>query len=296
MLWLAALALLTIVALGFGELLARWWRLDDFPLYQIGGPEGYRMAPDQSGKLRGRIAWRYDRFGMRSDEDPRSLAGRVLLLGDSVVDGGTMASQDDTVMAHLARHLGRAPYPVACHGWSLHNGLAALEGFPDWETAAWLVCVVNPGDFDTIGRAESQFSFPIRRPKLLAPWLVWRLLYRRRARLRPRAMRRLVLAEDPHLRAHLFARFAAIAERFTGRILFVYVPMQPDQASQAEFFRLLAGSVRDCLAIDAGQQDGWGPSCYADHVHPNAAGRAELARMIAHTIATEQRAKPEPRP
>lgn len=286
----AAIVLAALVALALAEAAVRLLRIDQFPLFTTGGYELYRMAPNQSGRLFGRIDWSYDRHGMRSEADLVSLAGAMILLGDSVVDGGANASQDDTVMAVLGRIVGRAPYPVACHGWSLANALEALSGLPTWEHAEWLVCVVNAGDFDGCARAASPLSFPTRRPRFLVLWLLRRHFFRRPPRWWPWRTPNPVFHVDPEFRAGLVTRFAEMAHRFRGSILIVYIPMNPEIVDEVEFCRILAAAAPDAQLLDAGKSTSWGKDCYADYIHPNTHGRTELARLIAgHVLASVRR-------
>lgn len=286
----AAILLAALVALAFAETAVRLLRINQFPLFITGGSELYRMAPNQSGRLHGRIGWRYDRHGMRSDADLTSLAGATILLGDSVVDGGALADQDDTVMAAFGRIVGQVPYPVASHGWSLANALEALRSLPAWEHAEWLVCVVNAGDFDGYARAASPLSFPTRRPRLLVPWLLRRHFYRHPPRWWPWRTAYPVFRVDPDFRAELVARFAEMAGHFQGRILIVYVPMRPEIMDETGFCQTLAAAAPGAELLEAGKSASWGPDCYADYVHPNTHGRTELARLIAGPmLASDQR-------
>jgi hypothetical protein len=286
----AALLLGACVTLALAEVAVRLLRINQFPVFVIGGSELYRMAPNQSGRLYGRIGWRYDRYGMRSDAGLTTLAGATILLGDSVVDGGALADQEDTIMAALGRMIGRKPYPVACHGWSLLNALDALSSLPDWEHTDWLVCVVNAGDFDSRARPASPLSFPTRRPRLLVPWLLRRHFFRRPPRWWPGRRPVPDLQVDLEFRANLVIRFAEMANRFRGRILVVYVPMRPEIMDEAEFCRTLAGAAPGAQMLDVSKSESWGEDCYADYIHPNARGRGELARLIGgYLLAPDQR-------
>ena len=281
LLMLLALAGLALAALVAVEVALRVWGFAGFPLFARDPHSVYRMASSQQGRFR-RARWRYDRFGMRSDEDVESLAGRIVVLGDSVVEGGVHLDQDETLAAALARETGWSISPVACHGWALTNELGALTSMPGWERAAALVWVVNSGDFDTIGRGESEYSFPTSRPRWLAAWLLRRHIYRtspkwwpwgkRSARQGPR---------QPELRGDALARFTAISAHMGGRIIIVGHALRGEDLGEERFFAELAGVRPGSALVVPAALPGWGPDCYIDFIHPSARGAAMMARAIA---------------
>jgi hypothetical protein len=256
-----------------------------FPLYRRGCPAGYRMKPDQSGRFRNRIDWAYDRHGMRSSLAPDSLAGLTVLLGDSVVDGGVHVDQSETLAARLTEKLGEPVYPVACHGWSLGNALAGWRNLPGWDRTARLILVVNTGDFDSMGTASSEWSFPTRRPLLLLPWLVARTVYRSPAigrllghRPPPRY--------DPAFRLGLLEEFSQAMDQFNGQVILVRYPIKDEDPTGEQFYDQLCavtGTVRGRLIDLAGRPD-WGRHCYLDHVHPGPMGLSVLATAIAAEV------------
>lgn len=280
MVWLILTGLLPC-ALAAGELAVRMAGLADFPLFAADSG-GYRMKADQAGTFRRRNAWRYDRFGQRTDRDVASLAGSCVVVGDSVVDGGNHVSQDETLAVQLGALLAEPVYPVGCHGWSLANELAVLRRLPGWNEAARLVFVLNTGDFDAVGTAESGFSFPQRRPLLVLPWLVLRKLYRNSAvgrllgwRPPPRF--------DQAVRAAILADFAAAMAAYKGPVALLRYPRAGEDPTEEAFYTELAkaaGPARTRLIDLAGRHD-WGKNCYLDHIHPNSLG----IRVLAHAIA-----------
>ncbi|MCH7627831.1 SGNH/GDSL hydrolase family protein [Novosphingobium percolationis] len=284
-------ALLAVASLGIAGALAldialRVMGLGGFPLYARDPASTYRMASDQQGRFRRRARWRFDRFGIRTDDSAASLAGRIVLLGDSVVEGGIHLDQDDTLAAIVARDSGWAVSAVACHGWALSNELGALTTLPGWEQAAALVWVVNTGDFDTVGRGESELSFPTRRPLWLALWLARRHIYRARPRWWP--FRSHFLTPGPHrpeMRGEALARFAGIAPRIAGPIVIVGHARRDESIMDGDiagepFFRELAAVRPGSAYVSPAALPGWDRDCYIDDIHPNARG----ARLIADAI------------
>jgi hypothetical protein len=248
-----------------------------FPLFAPDPACGFRMRGSQAGRFRNRVAWSYDAFGGRAPEGVSGPAGAILIVGDSVVEGGLRIGQDETLAAQLARIGGAPAYPLACHGWALANELAALEQLPDWQAAHCLVLVLNTGDLDQVGKATSALSFPTRRPRLLLPWLVRRQLLRRG--IYPR--RKWVAGPYPNdpLREQNLARLRALCAGFAGRVLVLAYPQRDeDLAGEAHFAQLAEASGAELFFVGASAH--WTEACYSDHIHPNALGVRALAAII----------------
>jgi hypothetical protein len=277
----ALLALFALAAVLLAELAIRFCGVSGFPLFRKDA-QGYRMMPLQQGKFLRKFNWRYDRFGMRDDRELDSLAGYILIVGDSVVEGGNRVDQDDTLIAQLRCLTDQSLYAAACHGWSLGNELAVLQSLPGWEQARRLVFVLNTGDFDTIEPAPTQLSFPTRYPALFSLWLLGRKLYRD-----PR-FGQLVGWRPPQrfnsaLREQVLADFAQVLARFEGDVVVLRYPQRgEDPGSEPYYGQLIAaaGSHRTRLLDLAGRAD-WGDACYLDHIHPNPRGIKVLAQCIA---------------
>lgn len=278
---MTSLLLIVIVAVVAGEIVLRRAGFDAFPLYRRDPACVYRMAPDQSGLFRGRIAWRYNGAGMRSDADYVDLSGSTVIAGDSVVDGGLQLSQADTLAERLAAATGQPVRPVACHGWALANTLGALEALPAWRKADHLVLLLNPGDLDTIGEGESTLSFPTQKPALLAPFLAARTLYRR---FGARTVRQSGVTPDQ--REANRTRFAALGGSFAGTVTLVCLPYRGGcgRDDLVAYARSLGQDDRSIGIVDLAADPRWGDACYADIVHLTAAGTSVLAAIIADAV------------
>lgn len=282
-------ALVLVLAGVFGlilvELALRASGIGAFPLYARGCAAGYRMKPLQSGRFRNRNTWVYDRHGMRSQLDPESLGGLTVVIGDSVVDGGVHVDQGQTLASQLSELLHEPAYPVACQGWSLGNALAGWRSLPGWKQAGRLILVLNTGDFDSVGAASSEWSFPTRRPVLLTPWLVARKAYRS-----PRIGRLLgnnpPPCRNPAIRARILDEFGQAMREFQGKVILVRYPQRgEDPAAEPFYDQLLAvlGAERTRLVNLVDRSD-WGPRCYLDHIHPGPEGLTVLAAAIAAEV------------
>ena len=274
--------------LGAAEAAIRLTGLSGFPLFAA-HPDSYRMKAGQAGIFRRRNAWRYDRFGQRTDHVLDSLAGCAVLIGDSVVDGGNHVDQAETMAAQLAALTGRTVYPVGCHGWSLANELAVLRSLPDWREAERLIFVLNTGDFDAIGSAPSPLSFPTRYPPLFLPWLIARKLYRSPAFGRLIG-RKPPIRFVPAVRAAILADFAATMAEYAGPVVLLRFPKIDEDPSLEPFYDELlaaAGPHRSRLIELAGRPD-WGSDCYLDFIHPNRRGIGVAALAIAEGAFEER--------
>ena len=109
------------------ELAARYLRLADYILYYRDTEIGYAPQPNSSGLLRRRNRWRFNAMGLRSDTDAPADAEAIVLVGDSIVEGGSNVDQDETLAYHLARLAGRRVHPVGGGGWALENEFAFLR-------------------------------------------------------------------------------------------------------------------------------------------------------------------------
>lgn len=282
MLAIAILFALAIGLLALAEVAIRVSGISNFPLFAKDA-QGYRMKARQSGRFRRRHRWRYDAWGMRDDRDLSSLSGHVVIIGDSVVDGGSQIDQDETLLARLRGLIDQPVYAVSCHGWSLGNELAVLQSLPDWNKASRLIFVLNTGDFDTIETAPTQFSFPTRYPMLFLPWLIGRRLYRD-----PRFGRfmgwREPLRFNPEVREQVLGAFNAMLERYQGDVLLVRYPQRNEDPAREPYFTALAEACvprHGGRLIDVVADPRWAPDCYLDTIHPNSHGVRVLADVIA---------------
>jgi hypothetical protein len=152
--WLAA-AIIGLIAAG--ELFARFYLgLGDPPLSEPHPTIEYLFKPDQKVHRFGNL-FQTNRYGMRSDDfapqktDPREL--RVMIYGDSVVNGGNLTDQRLLATSYLQRVLARQlrrPVVVgniSAGSWGPPNELAYLKqyGFLD---ADIVVLVLSSSDYD----------------------------------------------------------------------------------------------------------------------------------------------------
>lgn len=139
---------------GGGELLANFGLgLGDPPLYEPHPTIGYLNKPGTYHRFGNRV--HINDHHMRCADfpaDPAPNESRVMLLGDSVIHGGSLTDQADIAASRLQRRLAeRAPGPVtvgnACAGgWSPANMLAYVQQFGFFE-ADVIVFVLSSHDY-----------------------------------------------------------------------------------------------------------------------------------------------------
>lgn len=149
--------LLIVATLFCGELVARlYFGLGDPPLSQTHPTIEYLFKPNQTVHPFHRL-FRTNRYGMRSDDfepqklDPREL--RVLVYGDSVVNGGNLTDQSRLataiLQATLRKELDRPIVVgnISAGSWGPPNEFAYLKqyGFLDADV---VVLVLSSSDYD----------------------------------------------------------------------------------------------------------------------------------------------------
>lgn len=142
------------------------------PIYIADEKIGYLLAPNQrTTRMGNRIA--INEYSMRSDaiasnRSPSTL--RVLLLGDSIVNGGWWTDQNQTLSALMATQLEtlkpQIPFEeievlnASANSWGPRNELAYLQGFGTFE-AQVVVLVINTDDLF----ATAPTSIPVGRDR-----------------------------------------------------------------------------------------------------------------------------------
>ena len=180
--FLAAVGLLVVVEVGLRSLFGF-----GNPLIYLGDPQiGYLLAPNQRTRRFGnRIE--INQYSMRSapiEEIPAASTLRVLIIGDSIANGGWWTDQDNTISNLITRSLQGKNISsfqdvevlnASANSWGPRNELAYLQRFGSFK-AQVLVLLINTDDlFGTaptslpVGRDR---NYPDKKP-LLALAEVW---------------------------------------------------------------------------------------------------------------------------
>jgi len=289
-----------VVLLAAGEMVARLGLgLGTPPLYEADPDVEYRLKPLQSVKRFGN-AIEVNRWGMRSDDfGPRKTREdelRVLVFGDSVINGGAVIDQADLATARLQRQLTAAlQHPVvvgnvSAGSWGPGNWLGFARRF-GWLDADLVILMVNSGDHaDNPSFGPLGIDHPTEAPTLALQELMQRYLPRYLPALAPRASDEPtapVVSAGPSDRETLrgqadLAAFLSLAQQDGRRLLVV---QHPDRAE------LLTGQYESGYAIQAATLRGigldliemrpalagTGEANYRDNIHHTPTGQRALA-------------------
>jgi len=148
------LILAEILALMVGlELVLRLFGFGNPLLYQADPQIGYLLAPSQQTRRFGKLIT-INQYSMRSPEIAATRPAqtlRLLMLGDSILNGGWWTDQNQTVSALLQQQLqvsAKAQIEVlnaSANSWSPRNQLAYLQRFGSFE-AQVIILVINTDD------------------------------------------------------------------------------------------------------------------------------------------------------
>lgn len=307
---IAAVAGVGVLILGLvgAELVARFvLGMGDPPLYQTDPQIEYLPVPGRTYRRFGNVV-SYNSVSMRSPElparksDPSEL--RVMVLGDSVVNGGSLTDQSDLATSRLPdmlrNKLGRPVVVgnVSSGSWGPPNLLAYVEryGLFDADVVVIVLNSEDPFDVPTFGPLGP--DQPTRSPVLALEEAIRNYLPRYyRALMQDSAAAPPTPPEiDPeHERIGLAALENLIAKaRSTGAtvLLVHHFKLSELQSGQPEpgYHKIRELAARLGVPLTDTKEhmlpllrDGRGG--YRDNIHPDAAGQAALADVLAQQIA-----------
>ncbi|MEO1068396.1 MAG: SGNH/GDSL hydrolase family protein [Cyanobacteria bacterium J06638_6] len=179
------------VGIAIAELfLRRRYGLGTPPLYVADARTGYRLAPNQRLRRRGRRI-EINQYSMRGPEiAPQCPANtlRVLMLGDSIVNGGWWTDQSELLSLRVQQTLTAQGLPgyqavevlnASANSWGPRNELGYVLRFGTFESQVVLL-VLNTDDLFAIAPHSCELGrnpqYPTRRP----PLALWEALARSR--------------------------------------------------------------------------------------------------------------------
>lgn len=292
--------LVLFVGLAAAEIFARaYLGLGDPPLLMSDPEMDYRFRPSATYRRFGNeIA--YNAYSMRSDafpkdkKDPREL--RVMVLGDSVVNGGALSDQSRIATALLqARLRAELSRPVvvgniSAGSWGAVNLLAYVERFGLFD-ADLVVIVLNSGDFGALPAFKPLGpESPQRKPLLALEELATRYL--------PRLFKRTSAIEPPGpTPAEVQAATSALEELLAASnataktVVLLHHAKDELTGGDTRELQALEAIVRnagipvvsDAAAMQAAIESGSDP--YRDQIHPNDLGQKILADLLRNLVA-----------
>jgi hypothetical protein len=303
-------ALVLLALLVTAELVARFYLgLGDPPLSMADPQIEYLFKPDQDCHRFDRHI-RYNHYSMRSDDFPAHKSRpdelRVLVVGDSVVNGGVLTDQSELATTLLQQSLAEQLHRpvvvgnVSAGSWGPPNELAYLRRFGLFD-ADVVVIVLSSHDYADVPTFEPVVgvnpSYPDRKPLLALTDGFTRYLL---PRLRHTAV------SDPSPAANAPARpedvaacLAAVRDmidlaRAAGAKVLVAQHLERDEPVTAPFpgHDAIAQQVRAAgltpvelgPAFQAARDQGQSP--YRDAIHPSALGQRLIAQTLLPRILT----------
>ncbi len=306
--WLAVVALVVLVLLM--ELALRYFFGFGRPLIYQGDPEiGYLLVPNQSTRRFGnRIA--INQYSMRSDAilPQRPAANlRVLIIGDSVANGGWWTDQANTIgevlKAKLKANLADAAPTVevlnaSANSWGPRNELAYLTRFGLFESQ-YLVLIINTDDlFSTTPTSlvvGVDRNYPDRAPANAIAEVVQRYVL---PAPKPDPQLQVVQSEsgdrvEKNLQA--IQQIQELAQKSGAKLLLVMTPLLREVAPPGpKDYELVARSrlqqftqarqidYIDCLTFFPTANTN--QSLYHDHIHLNAMGNQQVSDRIEQWV------------
>ncbi|WP_069791084.1 SGNH/GDSL hydrolase family protein [Cyanobacterium sp. IPPAS B-1200] len=150
------------------------------PLIYIADPEiGYLLAPNQLTKRNGHLIY-INNYSMRSgniNQDKEKNTFRIMLLGDSIVNGGWWTAQENTLsnLLEQAISLNKSNdnkievLNVSANSWGSRNELAYLEKYGTFSSDV-LILVLNTDDLFSFAPSSIQvgkaLNYPDKKPLL----------------------------------------------------------------------------------------------------------------------------------
>jgi hypothetical protein len=307
----AAVGLFT--ALITGELLSRYaLGLGDPPLSVSHSTIEYMFKPSSEYHRFGNY-FKTNSYGMRSEEFSQSREKnevRILVLGDSVPNGGNLTDQNELATELLRENITKSlSVPVivgniSAGTWSPPNMLAYIQEFGTFGADAAIV-ILNKGDmfdFPTFSELNPN-THPTEKPKLALGELVSRYIA-------PRLIRalRLPSKENPEFKEKADAgrksctpELLELLEQFSKKeipIFVLYHPSEDEILQDGSFsprggYSTIVSFTQDqniklySLAANYGKAVSEGKYPFRDTYHPNSIGQKLIANFILTLLESE---------
>ena len=271
------LGALALSALGL-ELGLRALGYADFPLYRADPVLGYVPKANSSGVFAGNRHWTFNDRGMRMEAKCQPGPDAILLLGDSLVHGGTMVDQHETLGVQIARQTGREVCPLGAGSWALENELSAVLQEPEYLKFGTIVLISNSEDFVKPSIWVSEVTHPTHPPRSVLLFAaekvfdgMWQWFFPPK---KPAASMQWI--------GHLDKFLAS----YRGGIFVVLYPKRDEIGSRATDFAPFVHRLGSrATLIEPQVRQGWNSGLYRDTIHPTPAGKKQISTIIAHALA-----------
>lgn len=270
------------------------------PLYVADEEIGYLLAPNQKLRRFGN-SFQTNQYSMRSQEITAKLEDRrrILLLGDSVVNGSWWTDGAETLSSLLANQLNDDAVEVlnaSANSWGPRNELAYLERYGLFDADA-LVLIINTDDLfatePTSLAVGKSYSYPDRPPALAIVELYQ--LFVAPPKSIPE-LEQLKQAKDDRLSKNLAAirEIKAIADAANTEFILVLTPLlrefqegsTPEELEARNRLQELAKAEQiEYIDFLKAWADFPQPEfLYRDRIHPSPQGNSKIVEAIAEQL------------
>ena len=303
---LSALFVLAVVLI---EVVGRQYGLCDPTLLQADSELEYILQPNQDCRQFG-CRTVVNQYSMRSHDFSPTRAGnefRVIVLGDSVVYGGSKVDQDDLATSRLERSLAGAMHRpvtvgnVSAGSWGPQNLLAYVRRYGLFD-ADVVVIVVSEQDYDDamnfLPMVGIDPSYPNKKPKSVLWQIATRYLPRYLAikqqaaqDISAPAATRPIREEDVAVAMGALGELVRVAKAGGRRVIVAQHFQLPEiTGNPYPEQKIIADVSRDAGAevIELGpamkQAVARGEQPYRDYIHPSAVGQRVIAEVLHEAI------------
>lgn len=276
--------------------------LGDPPLY-IADPEiGYLLAPQQKLRRQG-SQYETNEYSMRSQPLQAEAKNRILLVGDSVVNGSWWTDQTETLSSLLAQEIksknndSAEVLNISANSWSPRNQLAYLQRFGLFD-AATLVLVINTDDLfatepTSVGIGTP--SYPTQKPAL-ALIEYYQLFVASPPKIPKLEALQQATSENDRLSQNLAAieEIKAIADASQTEFMLVLTPLlrefdgstELESAARKQLQELVAAKNIKYIDILSEWSEFPQPEfLYRDRIHPSPQGNTKIIEAITKRLA-----------
>lgn len=309
----ASIVTLVVICLAALELIARFGLgLGDPPLSQNHPTIEYMLQPGRTYHRFGN-EYRVNAYSMRSEAFPHAKTDpdelRVMVFGDSIINGGNLTDQHELATERLRTRIHRASGRnvvvgnISAGSWGPPNQLAYLRQFGLFD-ADLVVLVLGVADLEDKPKHKLVAGFSSSHPSSTPPTALHEAWYRYLPQYVP--LLQASSEEPPTLRTHANQRLEyqqptlalrTFCEEATARGVPVVLALHPsrqafedgDQSKALEAFAFTEASVKVRLVdlLPEYRKAARGVNVYRDDLHLNAAGQRVLADALQPVI--EQR-------
>ena len=304
---IVVISIVVTAVIAAAELYARFWLgLGDPPLSE-GAPDiDYIFKPNQRCSRFGN-AVNYNNLSMRMDEDivKGDSRRRVFVIGDSVINGGSLTDQSELATALLQRELPKFQVcNVSAGSWGPGNYAAYFRRHP-WLVREDDIMVVEMASHDIweddpkrgAGQIVGTESFPDRRP-FCALWEGWTRYLRprlfRAKRCAPKKIDAVPAMGREELEAFNFHELEWLYLLPAKRKFLLFFRSRAEASAHASG-KVFSPESLSCMeklivhakahGVEVVQADLDATTDFRDTIHPNAAGQKKLGAQIQRALS-----------